>query len=287
MNTKILLTSIAALAMCCPVIADPVTPNIAVGTNPASCNESVLETTSGTSNLEANWTANTLNLKWYDDVDGNEINPTNPAAATCTYDSGITVPTNSISKTGYTFAGWQVKVATPAQPQQTGFDLSTLNANTSGIDYASKNFAGDYCYYYNNDTGDEIDTEECSEYSVFSDLSTGEWKTNFSYGQVSGIAYCSGKSGNNHSWQWGGNSSDWTATESELTSASGEKKYCWCKATNYTPLNGTEQSVASSSWVFDNGSVSADNCAFGCASACASRVSVYDDFRRAVFGIMQ
>ena len=174
MNTKILLTGIAAIALCSSAFSDPVTPNIAVGTNPASCTESVLETTSGTSNLQASWTPNTLNLTWTSD--GDTWTPNNASAiATCTYDSGITVPSNNPTKTGYTFAGWKVKAA--AAPQQTGFDLSTWDpiAMYDGYDY-------DYGYL---DSGNDADIDS-EKYN----LNEKEWAIEFENGVIKGVTAC-------------------------------------------------------------------------------------------------
>ena len=115
---KFLLTSLIAALIATPAFADPEQPaetpsepqveyNIpAENEGTADCTEEVLETTSGTSNMEANWTPNELNLQWYVDGERYAANDTN--AATCTYDSGITVP-EAPEKTGYTFAGWEVK----------------------------------------------------------------------------------------------------------------------------------------------------------------------------------
>ena len=117
---KFLLTSLIAALIATPAFADdpaPETPseeqtvtyNIpADHEGPADCTETVLETTSGTSNMEANWTPNELHLQWF--VDGQEYAANDTEAATCTYDAGITVPTPP-EKTGYTFAGWEVKKA--------------------------------------------------------------------------------------------------------------------------------------------------------------------------------
>ena len=56
--------------------------------------------------------ANTINLNWYNDTvanNGTIITPTNTEANQCTYDGSITLPSNPMSKTGYTFSGWRLR----------------------------------------------------------------------------------------------------------------------------------------------------------------------------------
>ena len=56
--------------------------------------------------------ANTINLNWYNDTvanNGTIITPTNTEANQCTYDGSITLPSNTMSKTGYTFSGWRLR----------------------------------------------------------------------------------------------------------------------------------------------------------------------------------
>ena len=125
---------------------------------------------------------------------------------------------------------------------------------------------------------DEFRTENSS------DLNNGEWAITFSYGTVKGMAKCSGLSGDNNNWTWSDPS---RATESELTSASGEKKYCWCAATSYTPDGGNQCNVASPSWVFSHDDGAASWCAYDCVFSCAGGILEDAVFRRAVFGVSQ
>ena len=269
----IALTSLLAISIAAPAMGAVGDLKITKTASSAPCTNTTLDTPTGPAALEADWSANTITINW-DAKNGTTINPTQ-----CTYDSTITLPTTP-SKTGYTFGGWTVK-AGPAQ-----CSLSGLNANTDGIDYLTKSFAGDYCYYYNDDTGDEIeeDTGSACVNSTFSGLSAGEWQVNFSYGSVKGTGYCSAKSGNNHDFEWGGNSSDWTATESELTSATGEAKYCWCKVTGYTPNGGDMCVPAASSWVFANDYGSSSNCASSCVANCGNDARNLSSLRAGLFG---
>nr|MBQ0091588.1 InlB B-repeat-containing protein [Candidatus Enterousia merdequi] len=74
---------------------------IAPSATNADCDSETLETNSGSTTLTAQWTANTITLNWYN---GDTQYSTN----TCTYDSGITLPSQP-TKTGYNFAGWRVR----------------------------------------------------------------------------------------------------------------------------------------------------------------------------------
>ena len=82
-------------------------PNIPAGATSASCDNSTLNTYSGTSNLQANWEANKVNLSWYSD--DAQITDVQSAATSCNYDGTLTVPSNTPTKVGYTFNGWKVR----------------------------------------------------------------------------------------------------------------------------------------------------------------------------------
>ena len=82
-------------------------PNIPADATSASCDNSTLNTYSGTSNLQANWEANKINLTWYSD--DTQITNVQSAAASCNYDGILTVPSTPPTKTGYTFNGWKVR----------------------------------------------------------------------------------------------------------------------------------------------------------------------------------
>ena len=268
----IALSSILAISIVAPAMGAVGDLKITKTASNVPCTNTTLDTPTGPAALEADWTANRITINW------DAKNGTTIPAGECTYDSTITLPATP-SKTGYTFGGWTVK-AGPAQCS------TTVSTSTDGISYLSKSPSGKYCYYYNEDTGDEIqeDTGSACVNSIFSGLSTGEWQTNFSYGVVKGIAKCSAKSGNNSSSTWSNASSNWTATESELTSATGEAKYCWCQLSTYTPNDGEMCSVASPSWVFYYDLGSASDCAYDCADDCARHVRDRSAFRGALFG---
>ena len=101
---KTLLTSILAITFAIPAFA-----TIESGSTCDTTNLGQSENNS-TANVEADWTANTININWYIDDSAQTTLTTN----TCTYDGTITLPTQP-TKTGYTFAGWQLRAAAQAK----------------------------------------------------------------------------------------------------------------------------------------------------------------------------
>ena len=247
--------------------------DISSSASTADCKYAPLQRYSGTTNLTADWQANTIQLHWYSE--DNEIQNVPSTSQSCTYGGSLTPPPVSYvpTRTGYTFKGWRARDLTCG--------LRHVDTSITGTWYASKGSNG-YCYYYNYDTEEEVG-DDCSDSHV-AGLNNGEWETNFSYGTVKGTSYCSGKSGDNNGYAWSDPS---RATTSELTSASGEKKYCWCAATEYTPDGGTQCNIASPSWVFNDDYESASFCANNCALNCADLVGNDEGFRPAVFGVSQ
>ena len=96
---KTILTSVIAIAFAMPAIAANIPNN-------ATCNSGVLGVSSGSANLEADYTANTINITW----DGNGGSTPTGGASSCTYDKTFNLPA-APTKTGYTFAGWAVQAA--------------------------------------------------------------------------------------------------------------------------------------------------------------------------------
>ncbi|MFQ6727487.1 MAG: hypothetical protein ACLRFF_04010, partial [Alphaproteobacteria bacterium] len=209
--------------------------------------------------------ANTVELHWYDNDTELRVPTTSQS---CEYGGTFDVPTPT-PREGYVFTGWRVKIA---QCSLSGLDTSI------GTSWGAKHTRWKSISSSGTTMADEFGIENSS------DLNNGEWEVTFSYGTVKGMAKCSAKSGNNNGTTWSAPSSNWSATESELTSASGEASYCWCHATNYTPNGDNQCNVASPSWVFDFDCGSASNCADICAYGCAVGVVNLADFRRAVFG---
>jgi hypothetical protein len=90
------------------------TTDIGANATSADCTEPTLGTYSGDANMEAKWTANTVQLRWYDGYSDTQITPTNTSANNCTYDSVLTIPDNPPERIGYNFAGWTVIPGLPA-----------------------------------------------------------------------------------------------------------------------------------------------------------------------------
>ena len=261
---KIFSLSIIAMIIAMPAFAT----GIAKDVNPADCNSTSLGTTSGTSNLQASWQPNTLNIEWYDG--DTRITPSNYQARTCTYDSGITVPANPPTKEGFAFAGWTVKVIVPP------VDVSHINASLDAYDkgYArANNYGADLCYINGSSNPVAYGKDNCSQ-SIMADLALYDWKTRFNYGWIYGTSFCSATNGH-----LSGNGQDYTVRPDENT----EGSYCYCKLIGYTPYKGVKQNVNNSVYVFlNNVEGTIQGCKKYCAYFCAENFSEVDEYRTAV-----
>ena len=267
---RVFFTSLIALLFVCPAMAT----GISKDAESADCTESVLGVKTGTTNLEADWAANTINLEWYN-------GKTKLSENTCTYDGGISVPSAPAAPDGYTFGGWRVKF---------GSDI---------LAPFSKSINGSTVYgrgWYNNDyicaTNGRVGADICSR-EGFSGLAVNEWKTIFSYGTIKGNAVCSAKGGSNSGYSWSGPRSEWTATTTELTNASGEAHYCWCQITGFAETDSsTYQSIESPLWVYSSDVdddvaiyMGRDYLCSICVRGCSSRLSDSQSFRNALIGV--
>ena len=256
---KLFLTSAIIAVMSYPAIA--LDANNHIQPSPTNdCVETTLGTATGPANLEADWTANTINLEWYNE-DTKLTVPT--TSNTCRYDGQITLPSTNPTKTGYTFRGWQVRAA-----QCLPSDFNYNNITTSSP--------------YGYTTLDGSTGSKETDYGLT--VGSGEWAVDYgSAGVIKGMAKCSAKSGNNNGYTWNNASSEWTASESELTSA-GDGKYCWCQITGYDADKDKNYcQVASPSWVFFFVHGSASYCALQCASLCATYVPNNSGWRATLF----
>ena len=242
----------------------------------ADCKHTPLQVYSGTSNLEAGWTANTIQLHWYNG--DTEIQNVPVASQSCVYDDSLTPPSTIPTRTGYTFKGWRVR-----QPAQCSLSNLVIDGEVEvgELTYVASRSSTNSCVYFDVREGE---IESNCDNSYVSGLNSGEWIAAFSHGIAYGESKCSAKTGNNRDsnngrWKWVAPSSDWIATESELTLA-GNGENCWCKATKYTPSGGTQCNITPSVWVF------ADNvydCAEGCANYCSMHDRAPARFYRAMF----
>ena len=110
-----------------------ISPSYSYITNASSCDEDVLNTTSAPAALEANYSANTINTKWYSD--GTQLTGTG-IPSTCTYDAAISLP-GAQTKPGYTFGGWRVHVAPICEIP---YSLVSTNGISSGYKGAPSGF---------------------------------------------------------------------------------------------------------------------------------------------------
>ncbi len=222
----------------------------------------------------AQWIAANVCLRW--DDNGATTAHSGTQSDTCQYDvDSLTAPTTIPTRTGYTFNGWKVT--------DWSCNICGVPDNINGIWGVSREGV-DRCIYNNFVTTQEI--SGCME-SYFTNLGSNQWKVGFGYGLIEGTVKCSAKSGNNGNYSWPSPSSNWTATESELTSA-GAGNYCWCHITNYTLAGGNQCNATNGLWVFvDKIENSALSCPGGCSNYCAHEIGQWASFRSAIFGRTQ
>ena len=257
----------------------------------ADCKYTPLQVYSGTSNLEAGWQANTIQLHWYNGDD--EIQNVPVASQSCVYDGTLTPPSTIPTRTGYTFKGWRVRQAAGCS-----FASQVCSLTGSAVNGLTYDDNDSTAYGYNSNDGQN--SENASIYGL---TSTGTWAVkDTSGGIVKGIASCNSTmptimdtimtamdNGTMTEEQavaaaYGSCASD-AIKPGNTFSSSSSGQYCWCKMNSYTPSGGSACNVASPSWVFYDVDESASDCASYCAAICAIYVLYDPAFRRAVFGV--
>ena len=253
----------------------------------AGCDNSTLNTYSGTSNLQAGWQANTIQLHWYSE--DNEIQNVPSTSQSCTYDGSLTPPPVSYvpTRTGYTFKGWRARSCFASSVcGLTGSDVNGLVASGYGFKCDS---TGQYGALAQN----------ASTYGLTAD---NTWAVEFTDGIARGIAGCSSIRPSNYDTilaamndetmdeeqlmnVWWGNCNADTFISASTFSNSSPGQYCWCKMTSYTQSSGGVCNINNSSWVFYFDTDSLDGCKYGCAGECAELLSEFSIFRRALFGV--
>ena len=128
------------------------------------------------------------------------------------------------------------------------------------------------------------DTKPC-EYAKLQD---GEWTVSFPYGTIKGNTLCSAKSGDKQKVAYEDTkSSEWSATEETLKTASGVKQYCWCKPYGlYDSITDTNFKLSLGSndnWLFVISEENENTCNERCSGYCATAALFYPEFRRASF----
>ena len=168
---KLLSSSIIAMLASLPAFAT--TPTTLP--NNALCNETNLGTESGSADIEVVWEPNTINTQWFT---GYGENTAAANATTCEYGGTINLPATNPSRAGYAFAGWKLRAPQCAIP------AALLNTNGNHYYAHGLDNGENYCFMESFEIGEEINC------STVSDLSLNQWKTEFSYGTVRGIASC-------------------------------------------------------------------------------------------------
>ena len=269
---------------------------VSSGATSADCDNSTLNTYSGTSNLQAGWQANTIQLHWYN----GDTEITSGVPTSCTYDGTLTPPTTIPTRTGYTFKGWRVK-----QPSTCPFATSVCGLSGSQIDGLGYPNRAGWVSYEGNYNGSE---NYSSDYGL---TVPGTWAATFSNGAVvRGFATCNDVRPD----VWDEVEYYW---DDELYSEADEVAYgrcdsgafqpanafntgntgtsCWCKLESYTPSGGVACNLSNSAWVlvtdyayYASWALDPGSCAEECGWNCAvSAMGPGVGSRRAIFGVSQ
>lgn len=227
-------------------------------------------TYTGNKTLTAQYTPNTLALNWYNTVTTMSVDS---ASQSCTYDGTLTVPSAPSARTGFTFAGWEVRPT---------YNFSTI-PNTNGVEFWAKAYESGTKCWYDTTTGDATEVD-CASDPNFADLANPtssnsqryQWKVRFPDGILYGFTRCSETQG----------------TVGEAGTPSSNFGYNgWCMATGWKPNGATSPSspTASLQWVMgyipSDGTTSIMNarCKRNVARTCANRIRSNSSFRTALF----
>jgi len=299
------LTSLFATMVAMPAFAD----NNSYTNNQTyenSCTVDVLGESSGTAPATAQWSANTYSCAAGEYLpDGDNWTTDNQGCTQCPAGSYCWGDTFTYSESGdqginscpvgypssVAGASSQGECYTACTTSQVAHSVTSVSGNsysdgTNTCEATSGNCATGYTYVARADTSSYQDTgirykshdgnnDATDGEALSSDtLALGEWRCDFTQGELQGIASCNNIAGENYD-------EDTSAPNTMNTSSTGQ--YCWCRATHWMKPNG-EKVALSGAWVFLDGNEDAGGCADACAFRCAY-YAVYDSgFRGALLG---
>ena len=250
---KLLPISVIAIFAVTPVFADN---EPTVIPTPASCNEAVLNTTEGSADLEAIYTANTINTTWFSN--GTQLSG-NGVPATCTYNTPILPPTPE-NRPGYVFGGWRLRP---------DCSLTSIDTSVNGTGYR---------VWGENPVGSTNTEYQLYDPAYQYNAANDNWLVSFpSNREVIGQSFCSeANNGNVALGEFGtptGRQGHYFMGDSYQTG------YCWCRVTK--SVNGSSQCDVQSDWKFLGG---VSGCLLYCSSTCAQRVYNETAFRESLYG---
>ena len=258
-HTGKLLPSLKQIGTICftTILSLFISPSYSYITNSSGCNQGVLQTDTGPAALEANYSANTINTKWYSD--GTQLTGTG-IPGTCTYDNALSLPASQ-TKPGYDFGGWRIKAPAPI----TLSDL--LNETATNYGYAGH----EHCYW-----DDDLEDTVCDGYAPQYNVNIYDFSAPHSWGVSFGENKIIGKSGCAMSYYVGE-----FAHVGTFEDAGTSGFHCICKMTAFVPNMGVSQihDGEGDQWIF-----AADMCENGdCSMQCANLVQGNLEFRESVF----
>ena len=153
--------------------------------------------------------------------------------------------------------------------------LSNVNTDKNGRKYKAQSGTGT-CDHYSLDSQKQLVHE--TDKKLCSDLHNNDWATEFEYGTVKGTSKCSTLKANYKQ----------KGKPQETGGA-----YCWCKTTEFTPVNQSSQKASKDYWIFAK-EYRADQpnckdclypkgCKQFCAKQCSQLTTTKPDWRQVLF----
>lgn len=293
MNKTRLLTSVAVFG----VFSMPAMADIASNAESATCDSGTIGVSSGSTVLEALWTAQTKNCDAGTYLNSTTANCTPcPAGSFCaggnyTYDGsnvGLTgtCPTDYTSDANATAQSECYRACTTddiahstavsgkyyygdnnqcaATGCETGYHVKTLYDDIESINPTNSTWA-----WIDTDGFAAAGNTTTNTQAYYNLLDSNSWSVDFDgFGIIQGVASCNGTYGGFHATQPDGTFS---------TTNSGDA--CWCKITGLLVNNASDIKSISSDWVYsDSDFGSADVCGRNCAKGCAYMYALYNNY---------
>ena len=203
-----------------------------------------------------------VTMNWFND-NGTSFTPSNSTANQCVYDAGVTIPSNTPSKSGYHFVGWCLD--TGLSPYWSAeWDMGYA---TNGLYWDASHARWEPIVQNGYTMYDEFGSGATS-----GGLNPGEWGYTFDTStgkELLGRALCSATPG--------------THAQSGNPNQNTSGQHCWCAGIKYAE----SCEVASPSWVYSYNFNTEADCNAECAVQCVADVYGDIDFGQAIFGVTQ
>ena len=204
-----------------------------------------------------------VTMNWFGEDGTTPFTPSNSAANQCVYDTSVTIPSNTPSKSGYHFVGWCLDTGLSpywSEEWDMGYATSGLYWDASHARWEPIVQNG-YTMYDEFGSGATSGGLNPGEWGYTFDTSTGK--------ELLGRALCSATPG--------------THAQSGTPNQNTSGQHCWCAGIKYAE----SCEIASPSWVYSYNLNTEADCNAECAVQCVSDVYSDIDFGQAIFGVTQ